>query len=278
MDDLQAKFKNASYLPSNEIVTISQLAMKLQKPILVEGPPGVGKTALAKALASVLDTKLYRIQCYEGITSEQIIGEFNYQRQLLAIQSQQGDDIFTTQYFISRPLLMALQAKKRVVLLIDEVDRADEEFEAFLLEALAENQVTIPELGTIEGTHNPIVILTSNNTRQLSGALRRRSLYLSLDYPSATREQEIIKLHVPGFGDTLYEKLVNLLRKIRRNDDISQPPSISEGIELAKALTMLGKEYLEMPKIEELMGLLVKSGADQVVLKRQLHEVKKIDI
>lgn len=289
--DLSTAFAEASYLPSDEIITLSQLAIKLNKPILVEGPPGVGKTALAKALAAITRAQLYRIQCYEGITAEQVIGEFNYQRQLLAIsQAQQANkvpsssnsssdsassavaDVFTPDFFIARPLLRAIQATEPVVLLIDEIDRADEEFEAFLLEALAENQITVPELGTISGERIPIVVLTSNATRSLSGALRRRSLFLALDYPPPSREQQIIKLHVPGLEDAIYTKIVQLLHRIRQADGIMQPPSISEGIELASSLLILGSDFLEADKIEELLGLLVKSRADIVTVRRMLRE------
>ena len=273
MEDLTSLLRDAKYLPSTEITTISKLALTLKKPILVEGPPGVGKTALAKALATATNAQFFRIQCYEGITAEQVIGEFNYQRQLLAIelaQSGQISDVFTPEFFIARPLLQALQTETAVVLLIDEIDRADEEFEALLLEALAENQVTIPELGTIHGSGHPLVVLTSNATRQLSGALRRRSLYLALDYPTPSREQEIIKLHVPDLDEQLYQRIVLLLSRIRQADSIRQPPSISEGIELAQALAVLGAEYLEGDKLNQILGLLVKSKADTTALKKLL--------
>ncbi|MCH8907187.1 MAG: MoxR family ATPase [Candidatus Heimdallarchaeota archaeon] len=274
---LQGLFEKAAYLPTKEILTLVKLAIKLGKPILVEGPPGTGKTALGLAIAQILATDIYRIQCYEGISSEQVIGEFNYQRQLLAIESSkhqknQLTDVFTPDFFIFRPLLQALQSEKPVVLLIDEIDRSDEEFEAFLLEALGENQVTVPELGTIHAKSQPVVILTSNNSRELSGALRRRSLYLALDYPSVAREAEILKLHVPDLDEHLTEKIADLLRKIRRNENISQPPSISEGIELAKTIAMLGAEYLEIPLLNELLGILAKSGSDSIELRKQLMD------
>ncbi len=273
LEGLQNKFQSAFYLPNDEILTLARLAIKLGKPILIEGPPGTGKTSFARAMTQILGTELYRIQCYEGITAEQVIGEFNYQRQLLAIEiSRKGDisDIFTEDFFIARPLLKALKSSKQVVLLIDEVDRADEEFEAFLLEALGENQVTVPELGTIKAQSTPLVVLTSNGTRELSPALRRRSLFLALDYPETKREQEIIKIHVPNIPEEVIQKIVTLLRSIRRNDKIAQPPSISEGIELARTLLELGMEYLEKPAINEILGLLAKSPSDLQELRKQI--------
>ncbi|MFV2015043.1 MAG: AAA family ATPase [Candidatus Heimdallarchaeota archaeon] len=272
-------FKEASYLPNDEILTLGKLAIRLKKPVLIEGPPGTGKTSLAKAIAKLLKTQLLRIQCFEGITAEQVIGEFNYQKQLIAIEltkhNKDRDDldeynIFSKEYFIARPLLSALQSEVPVVLLFDEIDRADEEFEAFLLEALGENQITIPELGTIAASSTPIVFLTSNGTRELSPALRRRSLYLALDYPDRDREQQIIRLHVPKIDEELAIKIVDLLRKIRRNENINQSPSISEGIELAQTLLVLGQEYLEMPKLQEILGLLAKNSADMVEIRRML--------
>lgn len=265
-----ADFKEVGYLASDEILTLTKLALTLDKPMLIEGPPGTGKTSIAKAMAKHLNTKLLRIQCFEGITAEQVIGEFNYQKQLLEIAKKTDSDIFTTDFFIPRPLLESLQSETRVVLLLDELDRADEEFEAFLLEALGEKQITIPELGTMAAKSSPIVLITSNGTRELSPALRRRSLFLALDYPESSREAEIIKMHVPELENELELQIVSLIRKLRANEDISQPPSISESIELAKTLVSLGAEYLDVPKVNEILGVVIKNQADMAAARRML--------
>ena len=277
-DNMEKKLRDASYLPNQEIATIAKLSIKLNKPILIEGPPGTGKTSLASALANVLQTELYRIQCFEGITSEQIIGEFNYQKQLIQIELSKQDpqktaDIFTHDYFIARPLLRAMQESKSIVLLIDEIDRADEEFEAFLLEALGEQQITIPELGTIKAKSQPVIIMTSNGTRDLSGALRRRSLYLALDYPDRLREMDIIRVHIPELEEQLVERIIDIIRRIRRNDQITQPPSVSESIEFAKTISLMGADYLEPPRLNELLGLLVKNSGDLKALETQLNNL-----
>lgn len=276
-------FINAGYIADKQTQTITTLARALQKPILVEGPPGTGKTALAKALAKIADAPLFRIQCYEGIAAEQVIGEFNYTKQLLAIEQAKNNrtnmdlqNVFTQEFFIERPLLKAFQHPKQVVLLIDEIDRADEEFEAFLLEALGEYQVTVPELGTIPAKQIPIIILTSNATRTLSHALRRRSLYLHLDYPSKEREIEIIRLHVPQIEANIVETIVAIARKLRDTHKISQPPSIAETIDFAKAIVNLGSDFLNQEQIEGILGVLIKNQSDlneaREILKDQIHQ------
>lgn len=271
---LEERFKAVKYLANSEITTIANLAMKLQKPILIEGPPGTGKTSLASAVANINNSKLYRIQCYEGITAEQVIGEYNYQKQLIEIAKKEGTDVFTPEYFIARPLLQVMQLEEHSVLLIDEVDRADEEFEAFLLEALGENQITIPELGTIKGKANATIILTSNGTRELSGALRRRSLYLAMDYPDKHRETEIVGLHVPELEQEVCDKIISLVRRIRKHELITQAPSISETIDFAKAIVLLGQKYLEKGFVSELLGLLVKNPSDLQAVENMLLQDK----
>ncbi|MCY3413829.1 MAG: MoxR family ATPase [Candidatus Heimdallarchaeota archaeon] len=270
MSDLSNQFKMAKYLPNEEITTIANLAMKLNKPVLMEGPPGTGKTSLATAIASITNSTLYRIQCYEGITAEQVIGEYNYQKQLIEIAKQEGTDVFSQEFFIARPLLQVLQSDVHTVLLIDEVDRADEEFEAFLLEALGENQITLPELGTIKAKTKHTIILTSNGTRELSGALRRRSLYLSLDYPSKQREIDIVALHVPELQQSIVDRIVAMVRRIRRQNNITQAPSISETIDFARSILILGEEFMQKERVERLLGILAKNTSDLQILENML--------
>ncbi len=261
-----------SYIVSPEIETTLQLALALQKPILVEGPAGTGKTSLAIATAEALQRPLYRIQCYEGITVEQVIGEFDYKKQLLKIELTRGknqaadldvDSIFSEEFFIKRPLFMAMTSDTPTVLLLDEIDKADEEFEAFLLEALGEKQITIPELGTFQQKTDMIVFLTSNSTRDLTEALRRRCLYLYLDFPSIDREKEILALHCGSEADErLLQDIASLVAKIREIPNLKKIPSISESIEWAKALIHLGIQDIDLDSYRQTANVLLKYRED----------------
>src|SRR6476469_1869932 len=226
VDDVAAGLREAGYLPGESTALVSYLAAKLGKPILVEGPAGVGKTELAKAMARYLGRELVRLQCYEGLDEAKALYEWNYRKQLLRIQAErQGtgwddvqDDIFGEEFLLERPLMTAIASEEPVVLLIDEIDKTDQEFEAMLLEILSDFQISIPERGTIHSTTHPIVLLTSNNTRELTEALKRRCLYLWLDYPELEHELEIVRLHAPELGEAIARKLVELVAMVRDLD------------------------------------------------------------
>jgi MoxR-like ATPase len=257
------------YLPGESTALVSFLATKLGKPILVEGPAGVGKTELAKALAKYLDRTLVRLQCYEGLDEAKALYEWNYRKQLLRIQAESDDagwsdvqdDIFGEEFLLARPLMTAIASETPVVLLIDEIDKTDQEFEAMLLELLSDFQISIPELGRIEARSQPVVLLTSNNTRELTEALKRRCLYLWLDYPELEHELEIVRLHSPDLDATIARKLVEIVSQIRELD-LKKPPSIAESIDWARALLLLGASDIDSETFRQTMSVIVKHRTD----------------
>src|ERR1700731_4041618 len=245
--DVARGLERVGYLPSESTALVSFLATKLGKPVLVEGPAGVGKTELAKALSRFLERELVRLQCYEGLDEAKALYEWNYRKQLLRIQTEADsagwqdvqDDIFGEEFLLQRPLMTAIASERPVVLLIDEIDKTDQEFEAMLLELLSDFQISIPELGRIEARTQPVVLLTSNNTRELTEALKRRCLYLWLDYPELEHELAIVRLHSPDLDETVARKLVEGIGMVRELD-LKKPPSIAESIDWARALLLLG--------------------------------------
>jgi MoxR-like ATPase len=269
VDDVAAGLRAAGYLPGASTALVSFLATKLGKPVLVEGPAGVGKTELAKALARYLNRTLVRLQCYEGLDEAKALYEWNYRKQLLRIQVESGDagwsdvqqDIFGEEFLLPRPLMTAIASPEPVVLLIDEIDKTDQEFEAMLLELLSDFQISIPELGRIEARTQPVVLLTSNNTRELTEALKRRCLYLWLDYPETEHELQIVRLHSPELDETLARKLVEVVQQVRELD-LKKPPSIAESIDWARALILLGSTEIDEQTFRETMSVIVKHRTD----------------
>jgi MoxR-like ATPase len=266
------RLSEAGYLTDVQIATTVFLADRLGKPLLVEGPAGVGKTELAKALATATGAELIRLQCYEGLDEARALYEWNYKKQLLRIQAAQGsggadwdtvhDDIFGEEFLLARPLLTAIRRPGPTVLLVDETDKADVEVEGLLLEVLSDFQVTIPELGTVSATRRPMVVLTSNATRELSEALKRRCLYLALDYPSAEREREIVLSRVPELAPGLAEQLVRTVRALRALE-LKKSPSISETLDWARTLLELGLDTLDEPAVRATLGVVLKHASDQ---------------
>ncbi len=295
IDDVIARLRAQSYVCDRRIATAVYLADRMEKPILVEGPAGVGKTELAKVLAATLDTELIRLQCYEGLDEAKALYEWEYPKQLLYTQilrdkigevmagaqtlseavdklAAQEDAFFSERFLLARPLLKALRAEKRPVLLIDEVDRADSEFEAFLLEVLSDYQVSVPELGTLKAKHIPLVLLTSNNARELTDALKRRCLHLHIGYPDAARELEIVREKVPEAAEALAGQVVRAVQAIRELD-LKKRPSVSETLDWARALTILNAQSLDEQLLHETLNLILKYEGD---IDRTLEKAAEI--
>jgi MoxR-like ATPase len=275
VSDMGVLLGKQDYLADEALATSMFLAVRLPQPLLLEGEAGVGKTEAAKALAEVLETPLIRLQCYEGIDASEALYEWNYPRQLLSIRlaDSRGTDLgeeelFGPDYLIRRPLLQALEhpGPRPAVLLIDELDRADDDFEAFLLELLAEATVTIPEIGTITATHPPIVILTSNRTRDLHDAVKRRCLYQWIDYPSPQREVDIVRRRVKGASATLAVQVADAVSRMR-DSDVQKPPGIAEAIDWVSALNLLGVEQLDVATADRTLGSVLKYSEDQEVIR-----------
>ena len=269
VEAVKSSLAEAGYLADEPAALVSFLAQKLGKPVLVEGPAGVGKTELAKALSRATGRPLVRLQCYEGLDESKAMYEWNYRKQLLRIQAggtEEGwnaaqEDIFGTDFLLTRPLMQAISSPEPVVLLIDEIDKTDQEFEAMLLELLSDFQITIPELGQVSATTMPIVILTSNDSRELTEALKRRCLYLWLDYPGVEREMEIVLLHAPEMPRELARRLVEVIDMVRELD-LKKPPSIAESIDWARTLILMGVDDIDRETFRSSMSIIVKHRTD----------------
>ena len=284
---IQKMLEQQNYIADSEIVMSMYLAKKLQKPLLVEGPAGVGKTEIAKVMAQALNTDLIRLQCYEGLDANMALYEWNYQRQLLHIKLEEGgnksleereNSIFSESFLLKRPLLQAITHSKPPVLLIDELDRSDEEFESFLLEILSEWQITIPEIGSIKAKNTPYVILTSNRTRELSDAVRRRCFYLWLDYPEFEKELAIVKSKVPGC-DLRLAKQICIFMGLVRTQKLEKIPGIAETLDWARSLVTLHQKYLDPKMVEATLGIVFKDKIDVTNVKDSLDDFfEKVDV
>jgi MoxR-like ATPase len=294
IEDVIERFAAQRYICNRRIATVVYLATHLDKPILVEGPAGVGKTELAKVIAGALDLNLIRLQCYEGLDEAKALYEWEYAKQLLYTQilkdkisevlggaaslseavdriAKQDDVFFSDRFILPRPLLRSITAPQRTVLLIDEIDKSDSEFEAFLLEVLSDFTVSVPELGTLRATHVPIVLLTSNNAREMSDALKRRCLHLYIDFPSSEQELEIVRLKVPGIGDQLARQVIEAVQRVRKLD-LKKLPSISETLDWAKTLTLLNASALDDATIEDTLSVILKYEGD---IRKAQDELKQ---
>ena len=274
---MRSGLKGVNYLADDGIAGVVYLAQRLGKPVLIEGPAGTGKTQLAKSVAELTGARLIRLQCYEGLDESKALYEWNYKKQLLRIQADKKsdswsavhDDIFSSEFLLTRPLLEAISAAEPVVLLIDEVDRVEVETEALLLEVLSEYQVSIPELGTITAKQIPMVFLTSNNTRELSEALMRRCLYLHVDYPDMEREKEIVLAKVPDIGTNLADQIARIVRSIRQLD-LKKAPSVSETLDWARTLILLGVDHIDAQQAKETLHVLLKYQTDIAKAAKEL--------
>ena len=276
VDDLIRSFERLGYVTDRALATAVYLVIKLGKPLLIEGHAGLGKTEVAKVLAAMLGTRLIRLQCYEGLDVNSAVYEWNYQKQLLAIKIEEKIErtveekekhIFSKEFLLERPLLQSILAEEASpVLLIDEIDRADEPFEAFLLELLSDFQITVPEMGTIQAKHVPYVILTSNRTRELSDALKRRCLYHWIDYPSLEKEMKIVRAKLPGIEEELGSQVVRFVQAVRQLD-LAKPPGVTETLDCAQSVMSLGKHRLDAQTVEETLGCVTKSMEDGAKLK-----------
>jgi MoxR-like ATPase len=277
---VQRQLADEGYIADPAICMSLHLAQTLRKPLLVEGPAGVGKTEIAKVLSRVLDTDLIRLQCYEGLDTSTALYEWNYQRQLLQIRMEEKGErsleqkeahIFSEPFLLKRPLLQAITHHRPPVLLIDELDRADEEFESFLLEVLSDWQITIPELGTVSATHIPYVVVTGNRTRELSDALRRRCFYLWIDYPDFDKELSIVRAHVDGIDTELAEQICRFMAGARQQQ-LEKPPGVAETLDWARALVALHRHHLDAATVEETLGLVFKDYHDVTHVRQSLAE------
>ena len=277
---LQSELAGKDYVASDDLAMALFLTVTLGKPLLLEGPAGVGKTQIAKTLAELQDTKLIRLQCYEGLDASHAIYEWNYQRQLLSIRAaaeehqpsaEVEDRIFSEKYLLERPLLAAIRQDKAPVLLIDEIDRADEEFEAYLLELLSVFQVSIPEMHTIKAVHRPYVILTSNRTRELSDALKRRCLYHWVDYPTPEREKRIVRKHLPEIDEQILDQLVRCVQHLRTLD-LNKAPGVAETLDWASGLIALGAQQLDGDNMSATLGLVLKTQDDMAQVREGVLE------